>query len=197
MNIKCFYIIPTGFTYRFLRRYQSSDEKCNTSETGYHDARVFIDGGIIGEASSDCDLDKTDPRWPTHCACGYKFTEKDEWQLFIESEYQRTDNGEKMTLNTAPVGAIWRADWYEDAAEFTGIDGKSYVVKTPGGLWAIDSRASNCTLPNDTVHKCWCRHGEPPNFTVDKNGNTCGAGAGSILQRNYHGFLRNGELVEC
>lgn len=27
---------------------------------------------------------------------------------------------------------------------------------------------------------CWVRHGEPPNVTVDKNG---------------HGFLRNGELT--
>jgi len=56
----------------------------------------------------------------------------------------------------------------------------------------IDSRASNCTLPDDNVHKCWVRHGEAPNFTVDKNGATCAAGAGSIQTSNWHGFLRNG-----
>jgi hypothetical protein len=39
------------------------------------------------------------------------------------------------------------------------------------------------------------RHGEAPNITVDKNGVTCGAGAGSIQCGSYHGFLRNGELV--
>jgi hypothetical protein len=61
----------------------------------------------------------------------------------------------------------------------------------------IDSRASNCTLPNDREHKCWIRHGTPPDLTVDKNGKTCAAGAGSIQLGNYHGFLRNGHLEEC
>jgi hypothetical protein len=56
-------------------------------------------------------------------------------------------------------------------------------------------RASNCTMPNDMLHRCWVRHGNPPMITVDKNGPTCGAGAGSILSGNWHGFLRNGELV--
>ena len=35
------------------------------------------------------------------------------------------------------------------------------------------------------------------NITVDKNGNTCSAGGGSIMGRTYHGFLRNGYLDEC
>jgi hypothetical protein len=34
-------------------------------------------------------------------------------------------------------------------------------------------------------------------LTVDKNGDTCAAGAGSILTPAWHGFLRNGELVAC
>lgn len=29
-----------------------------------------------------------------------------------------------------------------------------------------------------------------------KDGNTCGAGAGSIAQKRYHGFLRNGYLED-
>jgi len=106
-----------------------------------------------------------------------------------KSIYRRTDTGEEMFLRDAPVGAIYRATWLEDWKEFTGIDGKSYICITPGGEWNIDSRASNCTLPNDNEHKCWCRHGEAPNFTVDKIGNTCSAGAGSIAIGNYHGFL--------
>jgi len=32
-------------------------------------------------------------------------------------------------------------------------------------------------------------------FTVDKNGDACAAGAGSILTPTWHGFLQNGELV--
>ena len=46
-------------------------------------------------------------------------------------------------------------------------------------------------------HKCWVRHGDPRTgiVTVDKNGVTCGAGAGSIATRGWHGFLREGMLV--
>jgi hypothetical protein len=61
--------------------------------------------------------------------------------------------------------------------------------------WNIDGRASNCTMPNERTHRCWVRHGTPPNIHVDKNGNTCQAGAGSIVSGNWHGFLHNGQLV--
>ena len=70
------------------------------------------------------------------------------------------------------------------------------MCKLPNGReWDIDSRCSNCTLPDDRIHRCWVRHGEPPNIHVDKNGHTCSAGAGSILAGDYHGFLHNGELT--
>ena len=70
------------------------------------------------------------------------------------------------------------------------------IVEMPGGgVWDINSRASNCDMPDDKTHRCWIRHGDPPNITIDKNGNTCGAGAGSIQHGEYHGFLRNGKLV--
>jgi hypothetical protein len=110
------------------------------------------------------------------------------------SVYKRSDTGEEIFLHEAPVGAIFRATWLEDWKEYCGTDGKSYICRTPGGDWNIDSRASNCGLPNDEVHKCWCRHGEAPNFTVDKSCNTCVAGAGSIQIGDYHGFLTNGVL---
>jgi hypothetical protein len=71
-------------------------------------------------------------------------------------------------------------------------------VRTPGGDWVIDSRASNCPLKEDNTHKCWPRQGTAPSITVDKAfGNTCGAGGGSIISGNYHGFLRDGFLVKC
>src|ERR1700733_10094644 len=113
--------------------------------------------------------------------------------------YRRVDNGELMTIHEAPPGAIWRATWYEEANQgLTGADGKSYMCKLPNGThWAIDGQASNCTKKDDRVHKCCCRHGEAPQFTVDKNGHTCEAGAGSIQSEGYHGFLRNGWLEEC
>ena len=114
--------------------------------------------------------------------------------------WKRVDTGQELTLNSvhhAPVGAMWRATWLEDMPQFCGPDGKSYVVMTPGGEWMIDGRASNCKMPDDNVHKCWVRHGEAPNLTVDKNGHTCKVGAGSIQAGNYHGYLRNGKLTDC
>lgn len=70
------------------------------------------------------------------------------------------------------------------------------VVCPDGHCWDIDSRAKNCTMKDDKVHRCWVRHGEPPKITVDKKGLTCKAGAGSIQTPDWHGFLRNGELVK-
>jgi len=75
--------------------------------------------------------------------------------------------------------------------------GHLIVILPDGQEWDTDSRAINCTMPEDKIHRCWVKHGEPPNIHVDKNGNTCQAGAGSILTSKYHGFLHNGELTSC
>lgn len=69
------------------------------------------------------------------------------------------------------------------------------VMPNNDGYWDTDSRASNCTMKEDKTHRCWVKHGEPPNITVDKQGHTCKAGAGSIQMIHWHGYLRNGELV--
>lgn len=75
-------------------------------------------------------------------------------------------------------------------------DGQHLHVVLPNGIrWDIDSRASNCTMKEDRLHRCWIRTGEPPNVTAGKNGFTCSAGAGSILMGDYHGFLRDGVLT--
>jgi hypothetical protein len=82
-----------------------------------------------------------------------------------------------------------------------GPDGRCLVVVCPNGCeWMIDGPASNCTMPQDrgpfsSSHRCWVRHGEPPNITVDKAGRTCAAGAGSIQAGDYHGFLRDGAFT--
>jgi hypothetical protein len=225
---KCFMVEGTENVAQFYRRYQhSSDGAACPGKPGkysYHNARNYIgDAPVIWSAHGDCKyisngsktvLDKTDPRWPTKCdACDYVFTEDDEWQLFVEHIYLRPDTGELYRYRDLPVGAMWYAAW---AAEFwTGPDGKSLMVKTPGGEWQIDSRANNCdslckncnkpyhahnsgtctTYEDSNPHNCWIRHGTPPEIHVDKNGNTCGAGAGSILCGDYHGFLHNGHLT--
>lgn len=120
--------------------------------------------------------------------------------------WRRRDTGEVFeTVSDFPVGAMYFATWYLIEGsnppryhfDWDNLFSPPLVVRTPGGFWDIDSRASNCTLKEDKLHRCWIRHGEAPNITVDKAGQTCQAGAGSIQCGNYHGFLRNGELTDC
>jgi hypothetical protein len=128
--------------------------------------------------------------------------------------YRRSDTGELVTLGDAPVGAMWDAHWMAHGDVRTGPDGITLAIRTPGGDWLVDSEASNCTRTQwgpkeidgkmyDKVwlgrtHYCWVRHGDPrqpETLHVDKNGNTCSAGAGSIQCGKYHGFLHHGELT--
>jgi len=77
-------------------------------------------------------------------------------------------------------------------------DGLAIACKMYDYTWYIDGRASNCTKPADVKHRCWVRHGTVGELlTVDKNGLTCDAGAGSIYMddKRWHGYLRNGKLV--
>lgn len=48
-------------------------------------------------------------------------------------------------------------------------------------------------------HRCWVRHGDVrQEVHVDKQGDTCGAGGGSIISPDgWHGFLHNGHLNQC
>lgn len=93
-------------------------------------------------------------------------------------------------------GAMWRAVWIPKNFDWDNESEPHIYVVCPGGsCWDIDSRARNCTMPEDRAHRCWVRHGEAPALTVDKSGLTCRAGAGSIQTSNWHGYLRNGELV--
>lgn len=207
MNIKCFMLEPVDSHARSLRRYATvTDTPCTVPgyEKWYHNAMVPIEDGQGDGLSGDI-FPHDDPRWPKQCACGYVFKDSDNWQLFTNQHYKRMDTGELVTLRNAPVGAMWYADWMSDRRQeskvtdrtYLGPDDKCLVVMTPGGEWMIDSRASNCTMPDDKMHKCWVRHGTPPDVHVDKNGLTCAAGAGSIMAGSYHGFLHNGYLEGC
>jgi hypothetical protein len=167
------------------------------------------------------------PSWPRSCACGFEFREEDGWQLSVNRLYRRVDTGEEARLHEFGPGAMWYADWMlqEGSDAWRGPDGHSLVVRLPDGHdWNVDGYCSNCDSPcaacrvakhahpawrgpeSDThpfedarPHKCWVRHGDPRTgaVTVDKNGVTCGAGAGSIATAKWHGFLRGGYLVVC
>jgi hypothetical protein len=114
---------------------------------------------------------------------------------------------------------MWFADWMlvEGSDHYRGPDGHCLVVRCPDGHdWNVDSIASNCDSPckncrvpykdhkyetckryeDSRPHKCWVKSGDVRAGTVhvDKNGVTCGAGAGSIQTSKWHGFLDNGFL---
>ena len=198
MGIKTFWLEPSGNIRRSLRIYESADKPC-TAEMSYHNAALPIDEIPVsydeeGYVNNRTDWDFTDPRFPTVCKCGWIFTNKAQKQLFIEELYTCKASGIITTLREASPGAMWNA-WWMKSLGLNLQDNMFLAVICPDGQqWLIDSRASNCTMKEDNIHKCWCRHGVPPNITVDKNGNTCQAGGGSIQTGKYHGFLQNGEF---
>lgn len=131
----------------------------------------------------------------------------------------RVDSMQGGTVTTPAryePGAIYDAA-YASRGEHTcmywdNCDGHHiHVVSQNHHTFDLMSRASNCGLPNDRSHRCWVVHipdGDLSRTTVDKNGLTCSAGAGSLLAQpinrtdgttipGWHGFLRNGVLDEC
>lgn len=204
--IRTFWLEETPLDARYLRRFQWSDRAalgaCPASGRAGHDVKVRIEDGpdgpsVCGKSIMPAQI-LADPRWPQACACGYIFSADDDWQLLTRKLYRRLSDGAVMTLAEAPVGALWRATWYEkDDPKRCGRDGFSIWCKTPGGDWHIDGRANNCTMPDDWTHRCWVRQGTVGGVLhVDKNGPTCAAGAGSIGTPTWHGFLDHGWLTE-
>ena len=204
MAIRCFFLTPTEQVRHQLRRY-TSNSPCPAmpGHYSYHNAMSAMIGILtVPIPSKDSHepvapyVSTEDPRWPNKCdRCDYLFDIADPKQSWTERLMKRSDNGELTTIRDAPPGAMWNAWWMGPL--WQGSDGMSLNVRCPDGHdWCIDGRASNCTLPNDNVHRCWVRHGVPPEITVDKNGHTCSAGGGSIQTPQWHGFLRGGSLVE-
>lgn len=211
--MKVFLIEETDREKVYLRRYRGGDAKPCAKSGHYCDGAFFVAEAAIKRTVDGCIAVRddappaSDPRWPLACdACGVPFAADDPRQLFGRTIYRRPDTGEEMLLKDAPPGAVWNAWWIAERRSargcgyMVGPDGRSLVVRLPDGSdWMIDSRARNCTMPNDLDHFCWVRHGRPEDGTlhVDKNGRTCAAGAGSIDSGGWHGFLRGGELRRC
>ncbi|HWY34292.1 MAG TPA: hypothetical protein VNX68_06565, partial [Nitrosopumilaceae archaeon] len=88
---------------------------------------------------------------------------------FIEG-WKRADNG-LVLPNTSNfgLGAMWYATWYPKNMTWDNETEPHLIVAAPSNTdWDIDSRCSNCGSPNDRLHRCWVRHGVPPNITVNK-----------------------------
>lgn len=199
-GVPCFLMSALPRSRRWLRRYSLNREP-------YVSTMVLLDDtdraeGMLRDNTPESVLGpdwKSDPRWPTHAEDGYEFQPHEPYQVFERRLWQHPD-GRQLTIEEFPPGAMFNADWMSE--RYRGADGLSLHVVLPNGAnWCIDSQSSNCTRPNEP-HKCWCRHGTVPDVTVDKNGDTCQAGGGSILTHKgqpdeWHGFLRNGRLVVC
>jgi hypothetical protein len=210
MSYPVFWLDPTDKVILQIRRYTMSDSKpCQNTPYG-HSASIDLDDesdAIIDEKTGehkiiDAKQYRIDDERLRKCEyCDYVFTDDDAWSVWQEPVMVRRDTNERMTLRTAPIGAMWDAKWM---GEFhRGPDGICLTVRTPGGDWDVDGRANNCGKKDEKWsepghHYCWVRHGnprsDPPSMHVDKNGNTCNAGAGSIAIGNWHGFLDHGVL---
>lgn len=213
--LKTFMLEPTDIVRVYLRRYASGDAHPEKGWS-YHNAEILIgEEQAVFETRTDGNgshpyTTRTDDsylekykeqyphdhaKWPVECDwCQYKFKEEDEWQIHTDLMYRHSITGDLVTITNPPAGAMYFAWWLKDNPRYSPT-GPLYAVCPNGHPWNIDGRASNCGSPDDDVHRCWIRHGEPPEITVDKNGVTCTAGAGSIQAGDYHGFLQNGHFT--
>lgn len=171
-EIQCFLLEPTDRARRSLRR---CHDFAGAGE--YHSEEVDI-----GECAADehagvasCFPEfKDDPRWPSRCGkCGHLFSEIERSYVDVRPIWRRADTGELTTLDEAPPGAIWFFDEY-------------LMVATPGGHWNVDMKSRN--------GGGWTRHGTPPNVTVSPS---ILIGKNAAGDWEYHGWLRDGKLIEC
>lgn len=187
-RIRCFWLEPSDQVEMTLRRFVWSDKagKCGATVTGAHDASVAI-GRVAKKDVTDVHGDHwphADPRWPRQCACGYTFSDEDQWQFNPHALYRRADTGELLVLGRAPAGAMWNAYWLRGIKTFKDRpDGVVLIVRTPGGDWAVDGPSSN--------GNGWERGGTPAGPAPDVDVNP------SIVCGAYHGFLRHGWLEQC
>lgn len=172
----------------------------------YHNAMTYlgssdilVDNKLGGEA---WDYAESDPRWPTHCEhCGEPVPAPD---AGLKLNYQIFRTSRFNTASRKPEsGDMYYVHHDGDCYYWDNCDGNHLEVILPNGwTWDVQSRASNCTRREDKTHRCWVMHGDPETgiVHVDKSGDTCAAGAGSIIAPKYgnnpawHGFLDQGWL---
>ena len=165
---------------------------------GYHNAQLPLrtSTDLKDRTFAGAPKDYPDSAWPTKCDyCPATVPHGAERQVFYSRLYNTASGSPE------PGDLFWER-WTHDSGlgwcEWSNCAGPHLIAILPNGdRWNVDGRASNCTMKQDKTHRCWVRHGEPPNVHVDKNGLTCAAGAGSIVVPGWHGFLHNGEFKTC
>ncbi len=183
MPWKVFIATESAYCRRGLRRY-SSGSSCPKGQFSYHNVEVIIDPmlpvavtDLTSKPGEESEFEG-DPRWPTHCECGYKFHPEDSWQVNVNHLYEG-DGRELFILREAPIGAAWHAPWL-DHPKWSGPDGKAWCVMMPGGNeWIVYGPSAN--------GKPWDVKGTIPNITVSP----------SIgIKGHYHGFIKHGVISE-
>lgn len=192
MATPCFWIERSGAVRKFGQRCAVYN-RAAPCPAGDGRERCFVRREVPAEAT----LTEAEALTPTACdACGGDL--RDRVCMATKHEYVRRDTGETHwgTSEFGP-GAM-----YDSGMKYPSSDGLCLAVILPDGHhWHVEAQASNCTMKDDyrqERHHCWVRHGDPRKgepVTVDKNGATCAAGAGSIASGNYHGFLRGSVLT--
>ena len=219
MPTPCFWLDHTGQGEVALRRYHSQKDHTGwTCADGWHNAFAFIGERVPYALQEHYDASATwwsyplatdifsepahdDPRWPTECqqGCGYRFTEEDNWQVWISEVLRRADNGQERVLHdslvppsipTVEPGGLWNAEWQRGRGRTNPNkpnDGIFLMARCPsisgkyGNDWGVDQRASSGGY--------WERQGDPrnpPTLTVSP----------SIETGDYHGFLRGGVFTD-
>lgn len=167
-----------------------------------HIARVRVaSSDTVGDHTLGGSLDdyRDYPHKPAGCErCGAPIDPKASMSMGWHRRYNtvsgKPEPGDIFFLERHKPGEWCYAGW-------TNCDGMHLHAICPNGQhWDIDSRASNCTLKDETTHRCWVRHGDPRKgelVHVDKAGHTCAAGAGSIVAGDFHGWLHSGFFTAC
>lgn len=200
----CFWVVESGEVELWLRRFVHIGDAEPPCPNGYHNdsalagrvPRRMTDNGHWD--SIDAAEFAGDPRWPTACPCGYRFTDDDHWQVNQEPIYHHRDRAGEWTQRELPVGAVFDSRWMPD--EWKGPDGRAITVVLPdlcdgagrdarSHFWNVDGPAS----PGDgkLIPHAWTRHGDPdnlPTFSVTPSIDARGS--------NYHGYLTAGMLVD-
>jgi len=187
-TVQCFWCEPSDRAEETLRRFCYAD----ATGTHYHDAE-----NVLGEVPLPLDapggglddFDRTDPRWPRVCSCGYLFSDDDQWQHNIRRKYRRTDTGALYVLSDLPPGAMYDANWYPSG--WKGADGLSLVVIGPArcGAWTVDGKSAN--------GGGWQRTGDPRQPATLSCSPSIWWGQSAGGDREWHGYLTNGVLRPC
>jgi hypothetical protein len=200
-EIKCFMLEEAGRARVWLRRWQSeSHDKCSGPDKYHHGMVQIAEIDLpIGAVLSETEIGKTlgitreDPRWPRACPCGYEFAAGDIWQVFSRRLYRRGDGDPALvTTEDAPVGGMYWSPWlagftFDNPDHKARGGGPHLMCILPGKdghrhVWDMDGPANN--------GPGWSRTGTPPLITANPS---IGMGKDNCY---YHGWLRNGVLVE-